>query len=93
MVWPEFVPILCEGMSVFTAIVFFFLGIGAVFLYQLFQKEVKRLDGDIKEAVMQTEEKIEDKKSKVDLLFIKIDTTTRDISEIKSQVARTDEDV
>lgn len=93
MIWPDFIPVELEGMSILTAFVFFFIGLGSCFLWNLYTKEIKRIDRDIKNAVNETEAKIEDTNSKVDLLFEKIDSTNHDISEIKTHVARTDEAV
>ena len=93
MILPDYIPLEQHGMSVFTAFVFFFLGLSACFLWNLYQKDRKRIDDDRKEAIMEFEEKIDDTNSKVDLLFTKVDSTNQDISEIKTHVARTDEAV
>lgn len=89
MLIPDFIPIETHGMSIFTAIIFFFLGVGMAFFYQMATRECKRINEEIKRVCKDKDEKINDTNDKVDLLFEKIDSTNRDISEIKTDIART----
>ena len=93
MVIPPYIPIEFRGMSIITAIVFFFLGTGCTFVYQLFRREFKRVSLEVDRISKEADNKIKDTNEKVDLLFSKIDATNRDITEIKTHVARTLESV
>jgi len=84
---PEFIPIVNHGMSIFTAGIFFFMGIGSVFLYSLFKRELQRINTKIESQAKITTEKIKDVNSKVDLLFAKVDDTNISISDIKTHIA------
>ena len=84
---PEYFPIVNHGMSVFTAGIFFFMGVGSVFLYSLFRRELKRINTKIEAQTKATADKIKDTDDKVDTLFTKIDNSNNDIAEIKSNIA------
>ena len=84
---PEYFPIVNHGMSVFTAGIFFFMGIGSVFLYSLFKRELQRINTKIESQAKITTEKIKDTNEKVDLLFTKIDNSNSDIADIKANIA------
>ena len=90
---PEFIPVTLEGMSVITATVLFFMSIGIGFMYQLFKQEIKRINEEIDRTVNDINIKIAGTNDEVSLLFEKIDATNRDITEIKTHVARTLESV
>ena len=77
---PEFIPIVNHGMSIFTAGIFFFMGIGSVFLYFLFKRELQRINTKIESQSKITADKINDTDNKVDLLFSKIDNSNSDIA-------------
>ena len=84
---PEFIPIVNHGMSIFTAGIFFFMGIGSVFLYSLFKRELQRINTKIESQSKITADKINDTDDKVDLLFTKIDNSNSDIADIKANIA------
>ena len=84
---PEYLPLESHGMSVFTALTFFFIGVGSVFMYNLFRRELKRINNKIEAHSKATTEKIKDTNEKVDLLFTKIDNSNSDIADIKSNIA------
>ena len=81
-------------MSVFSALIFFFIGVGSVFMYNLFKRELHRINNKIEsqakvttEKIEDTHERIKDTNDKVDLLFTKIDNTNSDIADIKTHIA------
>ncbi len=90
---PEFIPVTLEGMSVITATVLFFMSMGMGFMYQLFKQEIKRINDELDRTVKDINYKLSDTNDEVSLLFEKIDATNRDITEIKTHVARTLESV
>ena len=84
---PEYFPIVNHGMSVFTAGIFFFIGVSSVFMYNLFKRELHRINNKIESQSKVTDGKIKDTNEKVDLLFTKIDNSNSDIADIKSNIA------
>ena len=84
---PEFFPVEFRPMSIFTALTFFFIGAGSVFMYNLFRRELKRINSKIESQAKVTTEKMKDTDDKVDLLFTKIDNSNSDIADIKSNIA------
>uniref|UniRef100_A0A6M3LXD9 Uncharacterized protein n=1 Tax=viral metagenome TaxID=1070528 RepID=A0A6M3LXD9_9ZZZZ len=90
---PEYLPLESHGMSVFTALTFFFIGVGSVFMYNLFRRELKRINNKIEAHSKATTEKIKDTNEKVDLLFTKIDNSNSDIAKIMADIATTAEAV
>jgi len=80
-------------MSVFTALTFFFIGVGSVFMYNLFRRELHRINNKIEAQSKVTTEKIKDTNEKVDLLFTKIDNSNSDIAKIMADIATTAEAV
>jgi len=97
---PEFFPFESHGMSIFTALTFFFIGVGSVFMYNLFRRELHRINNKIEEQskvttekIQDTHEKIKDTNDKVDILFTKIDSTNEDIAKIRTDIATATEAV
>ena len=87
------IPVEAHGMSVFTLIVFTFIGTGGIFVYNLFKRELKRVNDKIHTQSENFNFQIKDTNAKVDLLFQKIDNTNGDIAEIKAHIAATHEAV
>jgi len=87
-------------MSVLTAGIFFFMGIGAVYIYNQIKRELKRTNREIEiqakitvDKIQDTHEKIKDTNEKVDLLFTKIDSTNDNIAKIRADIATATEAV
>ena len=53
---PEFFPVEFRGMSVITAGIFFFIGVGSVFMYNLFRRELTRINTKIESQAKVTTE-------------------------------------
>lgn len=90
---PEFIPVELRGMSALTATVLFFMSMGCVSAYKLFKQEIERIDTVIDHTVTEINSKISNTNEEVSLLFEKYDQTNRDLTEIKTDVARTREAV
>jgi len=87
MMFPDFIPIEYGGMSILTAIVLFFAGIGGG-IYAVWDKtEHSRNLNYTKACAELLDSQIKSVDNKVDLLFLKNEEFIRDVSYIKTHVA------
>lgn len=84
--FPEFIPIEFEGVSIITAVVFVFLFAGWRVYYLWDVREHTRIDNELCD-------KIEVTNDKVDLLFEKMDETNRNIASMNTNIAAISEAV
>lgn len=89
----EIMAIEFRGMSIITATFVIFMSMGCVAAYKLFKQEIERIDTVIDHTVTEINSKISNTNEEVSLLFEKYDQTNRDLTEIKTDVARTREAV
>lgn len=91
--FPEFVPVEFEGVSIISAVVFVFLFTGLGIYYRWDTREHTRIDHSIYHQKDILDDKIEDTNEKVDLLFVKVDETNRNLSTMNTNIAAISEAV
>lgn len=84
--FPDFIPVEFEGVSIITALVFVFLFAGWRIYYLWDVREHTRIDNEFND-------KIEETNSKVDLLFEKMDESNRNIASMNTNIAAISEAV
>lgn len=77
---PEFIPVEMRGISIITALIFFFLGVGGWFYFGWDRREHTRLQAH-------TTIEADDLGGKINTLFDKMDNSNKDISDIKAHIA------
>lgn len=84
--FPEFIPVKFEGISIITALVFVFLFAGWRIYYLWDVREHTRIDYELNYKIIETNDK-------VDLLFEKMDESNRNIATMNSNIAAISEAV
>lgn len=85
--FPDFIPVEPRGMSVLTALFFFFTGIGATLFIQFVKREFKRIDRKIDEEMQKVNSSVDRANKRIDQGNDKLDDTKNDIAEMKTNIA------
>jgi len=91
--FPDFVPVEFEGISVISAVIFVFLFAGWGVYCRWDIREHFRIDNRIDSQNTNLNEKIGDTNEKVDLLFEKMDESNRNIASMNTNIAAISEAV
>lgn len=91
--FPDFVPVEFEGVSIISAVVFVFLFTGLGIYYRWDIREHFRINQNINQQKDILNEKLEDTNEKVDILFSKVNETNRNLSSMNTNIAAISEAV
>ncbi len=79
---PEFFPIEFRGMSIITAVSFFFIGIGVGFMWSVMKREFKRINKELD----RHESKLEDRNKDISEMKTDIALTRQSVQNIEEMI-------
>ena len=86
---PNFIPIEYTGISIITALVFFFASIGMAAIFTWNKQEHQRIRACVDDQVSAINIKMHETNNRIELLFIKLDNLTSKLNENNMYMAKT----